>query len=189
MGVHLLNQPVPGAALYLLQNLGTCKDVSIPAVPCKQYYWPWAKLRALTILLTSFRSLYVNMVGLWITVSLAVFSGLTMFSIYKNCDPLTNDDISTPDQVNVAAIVSLLIVTRTACCTTCNKALTVKNGLHLYTSCCPTLWWISWQLTLESLACLWPQHTVAPLGEAWHWKMYFVTSLRNSVWIRKCSSR
>ncbi|KAG8007607.1 Sodium-coupled monocarboxylate transporter 1 [Nibea albiflora] len=43
-------------------------------------------------------SLYVNMVGLWVTVSLAVFSGLTMFSIYKNCDPLANGDISTPDQ-------------------------------------------------------------------------------------------
>lgn len=46
-----------------------------------------------------FRSLYVNMVGLWITVSLAIFSGLTMYSIYKDCDPLTNKDVSSPDQV------------------------------------------------------------------------------------------
>ncbi|KPP65702.1 hypothetical protein Z043_115869, partial [Scleropages formosus] len=33
-------------------------------------------------------SLYVNMVGLWVTVTLAVLSGLTMYSIYKDCDPL-----------------------------------------------------------------------------------------------------
>lgn len=41
----------------------------------------------------------MNMVGLWITVSLAMFSGLTMYSIYKNCDPLTNGDVGTTDQV------------------------------------------------------------------------------------------
>jgi len=50
----------------------------------------------------SLRSLYVNMVGLWVTVSLAMFTGLTMFSIYKNCDPLTNGDIGTYDQVTAA---------------------------------------------------------------------------------------
>lgn len=49
------------------------------------------------------------MVGLCVTVSLAVFSGLTMFSIYKNCDPLTNGDVNTSDQVNAAVIVPLLI--------------------------------------------------------------------------------
>lgn len=48
----------------------------------------------------------MNLVGLWLTVSLAVFSGLTMFSIYKNCDPLENGDIGTPDQVTTAVIVS-----------------------------------------------------------------------------------
>ncbi|KAE8298291.1 Sodium-coupled monocarboxylate transporter 1 Electrogenic sodium monocarboxylate cotransporter [Larimichthys crocea] len=53
-------------------------------------------------------SLYVNMVGLWITVSLAVFSGLTMFSIYKDCDPLTNGDISTPDQLLPYLVMDIL---------------------------------------------------------------------------------
>ncbi|TKS70714.1 Sodium-coupled monocarboxylate transporter 1 [Collichthys lucidus] len=53
-------------------------------------------------------SLYVNMVGLWITVSLAVFSGLTMFSIYKNCDPLLNGDISTPDQLLPYLVMDIL---------------------------------------------------------------------------------
>lgn len=45
----------------------------------------------------------MNMVGLWLTVSLAMFSGLTMYSIYKNCDPLSNGDIGTSDQVTAAA--------------------------------------------------------------------------------------
>uniref|UniRef100_A0A671YTF5 Solute carrier family 5 member 8, like n=1 Tax=Sparus aurata TaxID=8175 RepID=A0A671YTF5_SPAAU len=53
-------------------------------------------------------SLYVNMVGLWLTVSLAVFSGLTMFSIYKNCDPLSNGDVSTPDQLLPYLVMDIL---------------------------------------------------------------------------------
>ncbi|XP_020486362.2 sodium-coupled monocarboxylate transporter 1 [Labrus bergylta] len=53
-------------------------------------------------------SLYVNMVGLWVTVSLAMFSGLTMYSIYKNCDPLTNGDISTPDQLLPYLVMDIL---------------------------------------------------------------------------------
>ncbi|XP_034021898.1 sodium-coupled monocarboxylate transporter 1 [Thalassophryne amazonica] len=53
-------------------------------------------------------SLYVNMVGLWVTVSLAVFSGLTMFSIYKKCDPFTNGDISTPDQLLPYLVMDIL---------------------------------------------------------------------------------
>lgn len=53
----------------------------------------------------------MNMVGLWITVTLAVFSGLTMYSIYKNCDPLSNGDIATPDQVSKPAVFSLVLTT------------------------------------------------------------------------------
>uniref|UniRef100_A0A3B4VJS6 Solute carrier family 5 member 8, like n=1 Tax=Seriola dumerili TaxID=41447 RepID=A0A3B4VJS6_SERDU len=55
-------------------------------------------------------SLYVNMVGLWVTVSLAMFSGLAMYSIYKNCDPLTNGDISTPDQLLPYLVMDILAV-------------------------------------------------------------------------------
>lgn len=47
------------------------------------------------------------MVGLWVTVSLAVLSGLTMYSIYKNCDPLTNGDVKTFDQVNANGCFSM----------------------------------------------------------------------------------
>lgn len=53
-------------------------------------------------------SLYVNMVGLWVTVSLAVFSGLTMYSIYKKCDPLLNDDIGTSDQLLPYLVMDIL---------------------------------------------------------------------------------
>uniref|UniRef100_A0A3Q2E1J1 Solute carrier family 5 member 8, like n=1 Tax=Cyprinodon variegatus TaxID=28743 RepID=A0A3Q2E1J1_CYPVA len=53
-------------------------------------------------------ALYVNMVGLWTTVSLAVFSGLTMYSIYKNCDPLTNGDVKTSDQLLPYLVMDIL---------------------------------------------------------------------------------
>ncbi|XP_053171733.1 sodium-coupled monocarboxylate transporter 1 [Scomber japonicus] len=53
-------------------------------------------------------SLYVNMVGLWVTVSLAVFSGLTMYSIYKNCDPLENGDVTTLDQMLPYLVMDIL---------------------------------------------------------------------------------
>lgn len=55
------------------------------------------------------RSLYVNMLGLCVTVSLAVMSGLTMYSVYKNCDPLSNGDVNTSDQVTAEATVIKLI--------------------------------------------------------------------------------
>ncbi|KAL0978766.1 hypothetical protein UPYG_G00174910 [Umbra pygmaea] len=53
-------------------------------------------------------SLYVNMVGLWITVSLAVFSGLTMYSIYKDCDPFTNGDVGAHDQMLPYLVMDIL---------------------------------------------------------------------------------
>lgn len=53
-------------------------------------------------------SLYVNMVGLWVTVSLAVFSGLTMYSIYKNCDPLSNGDVNSTDELLPYLVMDML---------------------------------------------------------------------------------
>lgn len=53
-------------------------------------------------------ALYVNMVGLWVTVSLAMLSGLTMYSIYKKCDPLTNNDVSTSDQLLPYLVMDIL---------------------------------------------------------------------------------
>ncbi|XP_072237815.1 sodium-coupled monocarboxylate transporter 1 [Leuresthes tenuis] len=53
-------------------------------------------------------SLYVNMVGLWVTVTLAMLSGFTMYSIYKNCDPFLNGDINTPDQLLPYLVMDIL---------------------------------------------------------------------------------
>uniref|UniRef100_A0A3Q3QQQ6 Solute carrier family 5 member 8 n=1 Tax=Monopterus albus TaxID=43700 RepID=A0A3Q3QQQ6_MONAL len=53
-------------------------------------------------------SLYVNMVGLCVTVSLAMLSGLTMYSIYKSCDPLSNGDVSTSDQLLPYLVMDIL---------------------------------------------------------------------------------
>uniref|UniRef100_A0A3B4AZV3 Solute carrier family 5 member 8 n=1 Tax=Periophthalmus magnuspinnatus TaxID=409849 RepID=A0A3B4AZV3_9GOBI len=55
-------------------------------------------------------SLYVNMVGLWVTVSLAMVTGLTMYSIYKTCDPLTNSDVTTSDQLLPYLVMDILAV-------------------------------------------------------------------------------
>uniref|UniRef100_A0A673JAL0 Sodium-coupled monocarboxylate transporter 1-like n=1 Tax=Sinocyclocheilus rhinocerous TaxID=307959 RepID=A0A673JAL0_9TELE len=53
-------------------------------------------------------SLYLNMVGLWVTVSLAMFSGLTMYSIYKDCDPFTNKDVGASDQLLPYLVMDIL---------------------------------------------------------------------------------
>ncbi|XP_072308205.1 sodium-coupled monocarboxylate transporter 1 [Eucyclogobius newberryi] len=53
-------------------------------------------------------SLYVNMIGLWVTVSLAMLSGLTMYSVYKKCDPLTNGDVNTSDQLLPYLVMDIL---------------------------------------------------------------------------------
>uniref|UniRef100_A0A671QQ22 Sodium-coupled monocarboxylate transporter 1-like n=1 Tax=Sinocyclocheilus anshuiensis TaxID=1608454 RepID=A0A671QQ22_9TELE len=53
-------------------------------------------------------SLYLNMVGLWVTVSLAMLSGLTMYSIYKDCDPFTNKDVGASDQLLPYLVMDIL---------------------------------------------------------------------------------
>lgn len=73
-----------------------------------------------------FRSLYVNMVGLWVTVSLAMLSGLTMYSIYKKCDPLLNGDINTTDQVTAAATAWM------SCWALCDQVWLTVKMLHIY---------------------------------------------------------
>uniref|UniRef100_A0A667WJR6 Solute carrier family 5 member 8, like n=1 Tax=Myripristis murdjan TaxID=586833 RepID=A0A667WJR6_9TELE len=45
-----------------------------------------------------------------LTWLLAVFSGLTMFSIYKDCDPLTNGNISASDQLLPYLVMDILAI-------------------------------------------------------------------------------
>ncbi|XP_004851631.1 sodium-coupled monocarboxylate transporter 2 isoform X1 [Heterocephalus glaber] len=44
-------------------------------------------------------ALYFNLLGLWIILLCAVFSGLIMYSHFKDCDPWTSGMISAPDQL------------------------------------------------------------------------------------------
>nr|XP_009686751.1 PREDICTED: sodium-coupled monocarboxylate transporter 2 [Struthio camelus australis] len=44
-------------------------------------------------------ALYLNLLGLWIVLVCSVFSGLAMYSHYKDCDPWTGAFISAPDQL------------------------------------------------------------------------------------------
>ncbi|XP_062852671.1 sodium-coupled monocarboxylate transporter 1 [Trichomycterus rosablanca] len=53
-------------------------------------------------------SLYVNLLGLWTTVSLAMLCGLTMYSIYKDCDPLNNKDVASSDQLLPYLVMDIL---------------------------------------------------------------------------------
>ncbi|XP_068614522.1 sodium-coupled monocarboxylate transporter 1-like [Brachionichthys hirsutus] len=53
-------------------------------------------------------SLYINLVGMLVTLSLAMLSGLTMYSIYRKCDPFTNGDVSTRDQLLPYLVMDIL---------------------------------------------------------------------------------
>ncbi|XP_053544880.1 sodium-coupled monocarboxylate transporter 2 isoform X2 [Bombina bombina] len=44
-------------------------------------------------------ALYLNLVGLWIILVCAVFSGLVMYAHYRGCDPWTAGFITAPDQM------------------------------------------------------------------------------------------
>uniref|UniRef100_A0A4W3JA86 Solute carrier family 5 member 8 n=1 Tax=Callorhinchus milii TaxID=7868 RepID=A0A4W3JA86_CALMI len=44
-------------------------------------------------------SLYVNLIGLWVIMTCAVLSGLSMYSIYRDCDPWTAGKVKAPDQL------------------------------------------------------------------------------------------
>uniref|UniRef100_A0A8D2Q1C3 Solute carrier family 5 member 8 n=1 Tax=Varanus komodoensis TaxID=61221 RepID=A0A8D2Q1C3_VARKO len=53
-------------------------------------------------------SLYMNLVGLWITLSSAVMCGLSMYSVYKNCDPWTSKYVLAPDQLMPYLVLDIL---------------------------------------------------------------------------------
>ncbi|KAJ7329956.1 hypothetical protein JRQ81_016130 [Phrynocephalus forsythii] len=53
-------------------------------------------------------SLYLNLVGLWITLSCAVMCGLSIYSVYKDCDPWTAKYVSAPDQLMPYLVLDIL---------------------------------------------------------------------------------
>ncbi|XP_036597907.1 sodium-coupled monocarboxylate transporter 1-like [Trichosurus vulpecula] len=44
-------------------------------------------------------ALYLNLVGLWIILICAVLSGLSLYSVYRHCDPWTSQKVKAPDQL------------------------------------------------------------------------------------------
>ncbi|KAG2460220.1 SC5AC protein, partial [Polypterus senegalus] len=58
--------------------------------------------------LNFWESLYVNLIGLWAILACAVFSGLSLYSIYKDCDPWTAHIVSAPDQLMPYLVLDIL---------------------------------------------------------------------------------
>ncbi|XP_072419542.1 sodium-coupled monocarboxylate transporter 1-like [Chiloscyllium punctatum] len=53
-------------------------------------------------------SLYLNLVGLWIIAICAVFTGLTMYAVYHQCDPLTQKKVRASDQLLPYLVMDIL---------------------------------------------------------------------------------
>ncbi|KAJ6656401.1 hypothetical protein lerEdw1_003904 [Lerista edwardsae] len=52
-------------------------------------------------------ALYINLLGLWLTLTCAVLSGLSMYSMFKDCDPWTAKKVAAPDQLMPYLVLKL----------------------------------------------------------------------------------
>ncbi|XP_008062888.1 sodium-coupled monocarboxylate transporter 1 [Carlito syrichta] len=53
-------------------------------------------------------SLYINLVGLWVILACSVLSGLSLYSRYHDCDPLTAKKVSASDQLMPYLVLDIL---------------------------------------------------------------------------------
>ncbi|NWW15558.1 SC5A8 protein, partial [Falcunculus frontatus] len=53
-------------------------------------------------------SLYINLVGLWAILACATLCGLALYSIYKDCDPWTANQVSALDQLMPYLVLDIL---------------------------------------------------------------------------------
>ncbi|NXP43750.1 SC5A8 protein, partial [Heliornis fulica] len=53
-------------------------------------------------------SLYINLVGLWAILACATLCGLALYSIYKDCDPWTANQVSSLDQLMPYLVLDIL---------------------------------------------------------------------------------
>ncbi|NXV35929.1 SC5A8 protein, partial [Rissa tridactyla] len=53
-------------------------------------------------------SLYINLVGLWAILACAALCGLALYSIYKDCDPWTANQVSALDQLMPYLVLDIL---------------------------------------------------------------------------------
>uniref|UniRef100_A0A8C7WVG3 Sodium-coupled monocarboxylate transporter 1 n=1 Tax=Oryzias sinensis TaxID=183150 RepID=A0A8C7WVG3_9TELE len=55
-------------------------------------------------------ALYINLLGIWACFVCIVFAGLSLYSVYKDCDPWTAGLISSPDQLMPNLVTDILTV-------------------------------------------------------------------------------
>ncbi|RVE56322.1 hypothetical protein OJAV_G00219980 [Oryzias javanicus] len=55
-------------------------------------------------------AVYINLLGIWSCFLCIVFSGLCLYSVYKDCDPWTAGQISSPDQLMPNLVMDILTV-------------------------------------------------------------------------------
>ncbi|XP_067906294.1 sodium-coupled monocarboxylate transporter 1-like isoform X2 [Heterodontus francisci] len=53
-------------------------------------------------------ALYLNLIGLWIIIVCAGLSGLSMYSLYHDCDPWTSGKVKAPDQLMPYMVLDIL---------------------------------------------------------------------------------
>uniref|UniRef100_A0A3P9IT77 Solute carrier family 5 member 8 n=1 Tax=Oryzias latipes TaxID=8090 RepID=A0A3P9IT77_ORYLA len=53
-------------------------------------------------------ALYINLLGIWACFVCIVFAGLSLYSVYKDCDPWTAGLISSPDQLMPNLVMDIL---------------------------------------------------------------------------------
>ncbi|NXU10741.1 SC5A8 protein, partial [Pardalotus punctatus] len=53
-------------------------------------------------------SLYINLVGLWVILACSTLCGLALYSIYKDCDPWTANQVSALDQLMPYLVLDIL---------------------------------------------------------------------------------
>ncbi|KAM9388152.1 LOW QUALITY PROTEIN: sodium-coupled monocarboxylate transporter 1 [Phaethornis superciliosus] len=53
-------------------------------------------------------SLYINLLGLWVILTLSVLCGLALYSIYRDCDPWTAKKVSALDQLMPYLVMDIL---------------------------------------------------------------------------------
>ncbi|KAK7813684.1 hypothetical protein U0070_001390 [Myodes glareolus] len=58
--------------------------------------------------LNFWKSLYINLVGLWVILTCSVFCGLALYSRYRDCDPWTSKKVSEIDQLMPYLVLDIL---------------------------------------------------------------------------------
>lgn len=91
MVVSLRSESFNGPKISMLQEYEAGSNVSDPLLTFK--------LKFTNILYLNCRGLLVGGLGTVVTVILAIITGLTMYTVYEGCDPLSSGKVEKSDQV------------------------------------------------------------------------------------------